>query len=119
MIRIEGTNRAGEKIWIETNCLLTARAFIDELITFEYKDVNDENIADIKKELEEYESMRETIGRIKKDELARNRHKRTEKDREIMGVKLPEWQKNNANDAVEDNSLGGVNYIHVIVPRGA
>ena len=119
MIRIEGTNRVGEKIWLETNCLLTARAFIDELITYEYKDANDENIADIKKELEEYESIDEAFAKIITDELATNRHKRIEKDREVMGVKLPDWQKNDINNAVEDNSLGGVGYIRVIVPRGA
>ena len=122
MIRIEGTNRVGEKIWLETNCLLTARAFIDELITYEYKDVNDENISAIRKEPEEYESIDEAFAKIITDELSKNRadlQAKMGKTREVMGVKLPEWQKNNTNDAVEDNSLGGVNYIHVIVPRGA
>ena len=158
MIRIEGTNRVGEKIWLQTNCLLTARAFIDELITYEYKNANDENIADIKKELKEYESMEGNMGHCVKDRVdlqtLADLQEQLNKAREIVGVNLPkmtawidgepiivtesffpqidktaptafseaytDFMAQYANpDAVEDNSLGGVGYIHVTVPRGA
>ncbi|MDD5359853.1 MAG: hypothetical protein PHI02_06265 [Sulfurovaceae bacterium] len=160
MVRIEGTNRVGEKIWLETNCLLTARAFIDELITYEYKDAN---ISAIRKELKEYESMEGYIGDKVDLQAKMDLQEEIDKAGKIVGVKLPDpgigvmaengrgerayitpdgkatLEKISLNekplidlretyqdfmaqhvndDAVEDNFLGGVGYIRVIVPRG-
>ncbi len=103
MIRIEGVTKSGKKLWCETNDIQTAKDFIDRLESFEYKQATRSVMGvEMPKEVggeTDLEAMnsRGEMGRIRKDAKATTRRI--------------------SDDVPEDNHLGGVNYIHVKVPR--
>lgn len=106
MIRIEGAMEDGKKVWIETNDTLVARDFIDRLESFEYKQATRSAMGvEMPKAVGREEDLmamnsQGEIGRIKKDAKATIRR--------ISNDGIP-----------EDNYLGGVNYIHVKMPRAS